>query len=180
MDLLVSSFLLENELINGKDTINNLNAILKPHSKSLTAKQRIGIRSVGNSRYGLVKIAERIALQYESKLSKEDNAVDLAVRVSYLEKIRQYKIAVLALFEMLDDTDKALGQDIMNFVSKFSKHLDAARIHDGDLDEALKDLDDYNSRFGASMEAEDETPETPKSATPLTLPTTTPPATTQQ
>ena len=156
MDLLVSALAPENELLNGRNTVNNLNSIMEPFKKPLTAKARKTLRAVGSSRYGLVKIVEKIAIQYDGKLSKEDNAVDLAMRVAYLDRIRQYKIAVLNLFEMLDDTDKAIGHDIMAHVDKFSGNLQTARQHDGDLDEAMKELDEYNSRFGAAMEEEEK------------------------
>jgi hypothetical protein len=168
MDLLVNEFAQESELIKAKDAINNLNVIFHPFHKPLTARARQGMRAVGTSRYGLVKIVEKMSLQYDSKLSKEDNAVNLAVRVSYLDRIRQLKIAVLNFYEALDDTDKAVGHDVMAHVDKFSASLQIARQHDGDIDEAMKELDEYNSRFGASMTEEDTNPDPKGGTTPET------------
>jgi hypothetical protein len=156
MDLLVTSFAPANEIINATMAINNWRDTFNPHKKSLTAKARKNIRTVGNSRHGLAKIVAKISTQYEGKLSKEDNAADLTKRLDYLDQIRQYKIAALNLYEALDDTDKALGQDVMTHVDKYSSNLQTARQHDGDLDEAMKELDEYNARFGAIMEEEDE------------------------
>lgn len=156
MDLLVNSFAPLPELTSATDTVNNLTKWLDPHKKSLTAKARQNLRSVGSSRMGLVKIVENIASQYDGKLSKEDNAVELSKRVAYLEKLRRYRIAVTQLLETLDDTEKAVGQDVMSHVDKFSASLQTARHHDGDLDMAMKELDDYNARFGAAMEQEEE------------------------
>jgi hypothetical protein len=172
MDLLVNSFAPLPELTSATDSINNLSKWLAPHKKALTAKQRIAIRSVGNSRMGLVKIVEKMAIQYDGKLSKEDNAAELSKRIAYLEKIRQYKIAAMNLFELLDDTDKALGQDVMAHVDKFSANLQTARQHDGDLDMAMKELDDYNARFGPTMDQEEAENTKPDNGNQPETPTT--------
>jgi hypothetical protein len=156
MDLLVTSFAPANDIINATQAINNWRDTFSPHKKSLTAKARKNIRTVGNSRHGLAKMVDKISTQYEDKLSKEDNAAELTNRLDYLDKIRRYKIAAQNLYEALDDTDKALGQDIMAHVDKFSSNLQTARQYDGDLDEAMKELDEYNARFGAVMVEEDE------------------------
>ena len=171
MDLLITSFASPDEMINATQAINDFIASFAPHKKSLTAKARQGMRAVGSSRFGLVKIVDKISRQYDGKLSKEDNSAELTSRMDYMDNVRQYKIAVQNLYEALDDTDKAIGQDIMAHVDKFSSSLQTARQHDGDLDEAMKELDDYNARFGATMEEEEKNPDTSAGNKPLEPPT---------
>ncbi|MFA6057151.1 MAG: hypothetical protein WC756_03050 [Taibaiella sp.] len=171
MDLLVTSFAPPNDIINATQAINNWRDSFNPYKKSLTAKAKKNIRAVGSSRYGLAKIVGKISTQYNDKLSKEDDAAELTSRMEYIDKVRQYKIAAQNLYESLDDTDKALGKDIMAHVDKFSSSLQIARQHDGDLDEAMKELDEYNARFGAIMEEEEgENAETPAGNQPLEPP----------
>ncbi|MFA6060847.1 MAG: hypothetical protein WC756_21800 [Taibaiella sp.] len=170
MNLLVTLFAPANDIVNATQAINNWRDSFNPYKKSLTAKARQGLRAVGSSRLGLVKIVGKISTQYNGKLSKEDDAGELTSRMDYHDKIRQYKIAVQNLYEALDDTDKAIGQDIMAHVDKFSSSLQTARQHDGDLDEAMKELDEYNARFGATMAEEDENTETPPGNEPLEPP----------
>lgn len=126
-----------------------------PYKVSLANNTRNGMRVIGNSRLGLVEIVNKLATQYDNKLAKEENAIDLSRRTNYLRMIKAYKLAVQNLLELIDDTEKALGNDIMAYVDKFSSSLRNARKFDGDLDEAMKELDDYNGRFGAIIEAED-------------------------
>jgi hypothetical protein len=155
MNLLVRSFAADVELENAVNGIKNLTDAIAPYKLSLSNDDRKGLRVVGTSRLGLVEIVNRLATQYDNKLSKTENASDLSFRINYLHMLKTYKMAAQHLLEVLDDTDKALGNDIMTFVDKFSTNLRSARKFDGDLDEAMKELDDYNARFGKIMDEED-------------------------
>ncbi|KAA5533561.1 hypothetical protein F0919_13560 [Taibaiella lutea] len=155
MNLMVRSFAPSDELEDAINQINGLINNLDPFKVSLSNDARKKMRVVGSSRLGLVDIVSRLATQYDEKLAKNDNAKDLKERVAYLQVLRAYRIAAQKLCEALDDTDKALGKDIMGYVDKFGDSLQSARKYDGDLDEAIKELDDYNARFKKVMEEED-------------------------
>lgn len=171
MELLVNQFAGVEALREGKDAIKNLERIFSPFKKPLTNKERRGLRAVGTSRYGLAKIIERIAGQYDHKLPKEDSASAFSQRIAYLDQLRHYIIALQNHLETMDDTEKAVGKDIMACVDKYSSIFQIARKHDGDLDLAMKELDEYNTRFGLIIKEEDKHPETGTSST-QTLPKT--------
>lgn len=155
MDLFVKNFASDAELQNSMDQVNALAQSLMPYKVSLSNETRKNLRVVGSSRLGLVEIVNKVAMQYNNKLTKDENATELNQRVNYLRELRAYKLAAQNLYELLDDTEKALGNDIMSYVDKFSSSLRNARKFDGDLDEAMKELDDYNGRFGSIMNEED-------------------------
>ena len=154
-NLLVHSFAPNDELDKSIEKANALSAAMAPHKVSLNKEVRKSLRVVGTSRMGLLTIIDKVATQYDEKLAKNEKASDLTQRIAYLHKLRKYKLAIQNLLEALDDTDKALGKDIMSYVDKFGGSLSNVRKHDGDLDEAMKELDDYNARFGKIMEQED-------------------------
>ena len=137
--------------------VNSIAERFAKYAVSLSNEERKGIRGIGASRMGLALLINQTAMQFNQKLSKQDNAEELDVRLENLKAIRGYKIAVATLLEKLDDTDKALSPDIMKHVDKFRDALNSARRHDGDLDNGMKEIDAYHSRFGASMKEEDET-----------------------
>jgi len=155
MNLLVKTFAQQDDLKKATVQLKAQAAAMAPHKVSLSNETRKNLRVVGTSRLGLVEIVSRLATQYDDKLAKDEKALDLSERVNYLHALKDYKLAVKNLHELLDDTEKALGNDIMAYVDKFSNSLRSARKFDGDLDDAIKDLDDYNARFGAIMEEED-------------------------
>ncbi|KAA5536538.1 hypothetical protein F0919_02395 [Taibaiella lutea] len=156
MNFLVHSFAQNNELEKTTAELTGLATILTPFKVSLSNESRNGLRVVGTSRLGLVEIVAKLSTQYDNKLAKDDQAADLNQRLVYLRKLKACKLAAKNLCELLDDTDKALGNDVMTFVDKFSNSLRNARKYDGDLDEAMKELDDYNARFGKIIEDEDK------------------------
>jgi len=156
MMLLVNSFAQEPEITNGINQIRGFNDLFAPYKVSLTVEQRRGLRIVGNSRVGLANMIAGIAEEYKKKLPSEESYEELTTRLTYLNLLKTYKRAVKNLLESLDDTEKALGKDIMLFVDKYSGILNNARKFDGDLDEDMKELDDYNARFGKVIDEEEE------------------------
>lgn len=140
------------------EQINKLYQNLNDIKVSLTSEERMGIRSVGSSRMGLVMLVSQLATQFNNKLSKEDNAENLSRRLEALHALRAYRLSINTLLEAIDDTDKALSRDIMKHADKFSDSLHSARKHDGDLDEGMREIDTYNSRFAHAMKEEDEVP----------------------
>lgn len=158
MEMMVKNVREIGSLKAAKEQVNKLNENMNGSKVSLTNEERIGIRTIGSSRMGLVQIIDQLATQFNGKLSKEDNAEELSKRLEALHALRAYRLSVTTLLEAIDDTDKALSRDIMKHADKFSDSLNSARKHDGDLDEGMRAIDSYNSRFANAMKEEDDAP----------------------
>lgn len=155
MNLYVQSFATNDDLEKAIASVRALSETLTPNAVSLSNQTRKNLRVIGTSRLGLVEIVNGLSIQYNDKLAKNDQALDLNQRLAYLRLMLEYKMAIGRLYELVDDTTKALSNDVMAFVDKFSNTLRNARRFDGDLDENMKELDNYNARFGKMMESED-------------------------
>lgn len=62
-----------------------------------------------------------------------------------LESVRQ---ALNALMEQITETQMANGMDIMTMVDRYSSSLQANRNNNAALDLAMREVDEWNKRFG--------------------------------
>jgi hypothetical protein len=68
------------------------------------------------------------------------------------------RLAAAKLHEMVDDTQTATGVDIMALVDRYAAYMQTARKNNTALDSALNEVDQWNSRFGATGSKTEETP----------------------
>ncbi|UAY51880.1 hypothetical protein [Ferruginibacter albus] len=131
---------------------------LKPFHVSLTDKEKIGVRTMAEGREGVVRLLCKIALQHTDSLPRNEDPQEMVTLLKSYEDGGQSLQAEKQLTEMLEDTQTATGIDLMALYDRYNKHLQAARTGNTALDAAMREMDEYNSRFGGSGGNEDTPP----------------------
>ena len=127
---------------------NAINKLFEPNSVNLTNEQLTGLRTMSQGREGVVRLLSSIATQNINSLPRNEDPADLASRLEYYTQLQAARQAIMPLFEMLDNTQNALGGDIMQLYDRYYCYLQAARSGNTTLDLAMAEIDEWNKRFG--------------------------------
>ncbi len=120
---------------------------LKPHFVSLTAEQRSSFTKMG-TREQLVRQAVTAAQQNSGDLPASIGTAAAVADVTALDKYRPLFARVQALAEGCDDTEMAIGIDLMNFALRVYAQLKLS------ASDSLKGLlDSLGSFFGGGRRA---------------------------
>lgn len=111
-------------------------------------KDKSGKRSMAEGREGYARLISKIALQHDEKLNKQDDASELEARLKYDSSLEGVRQAAIAFLERVSDTQYCNSVDCMTLTDRFAESLHSARNRNSDLDEAMKEVDEYNARFG--------------------------------
>ncbi len=130
------------------DYTNDSISIFGAHSVSLSGKDKIGLRTMGKGREGVVLQMSTIALSFEECLPRTENASDLETILEYHKDLLALHTRVGKLYEMLGDTISATCVDAIQTFDDYNNHFQTARKKNSSLDLALKPIDEYNKRFG--------------------------------
>jgi hypothetical protein len=148
--------------------IANLKAViaaLQPHFVNLTGKERSGNRTMAEGREGYARLISQIAIAHPDELRRKDDPIFLVQKLEYdglMERLRQQLLSAL---EMTSETQLANGFDIMQMVDAFAKALQNGRSRDAALDLAMKEVDEYNKRFGIRYTDDEDNEEPPTEST---------------
>lgn len=135
-----------------EDTLKLLSdsrAKLNGYTVGLSDKEKTGIRSMAQGREGYARLISQISITHVNSLAREHDPGMLDDALQYdaqLEKLRQM---VMAVEEMITETQLANSIDIMRMVDSFAESLQISRRGNEGLDNALREVDDWNKRFGA-------------------------------
>ncbi|MBL7733246.1 MAG: hypothetical protein JNM88_18915, partial [Chitinophagaceae bacterium] len=108
------------------------------HAVSLSDKERVGLRTMGNGRQGIVRSMSGIALSFEECLPRTENATDLHQMLDYHISLNDLFIKVGKLYEMLRDTVSATGVDAIKTFDRYNNYFQTARNNNSALDLALQ------------------------------------------
>lgn len=146
-----------------------INAALAPLADfriSLSDTEKIGTRSMAEDREGYVRLISRIANQFPDALSRADSPVDLVVHLDYYNRLEANRIALLQALETIEEMSLGTATDIMAFADRYHDNLKIARRHESAIDLAMREVDEWNSRFANKTSAvapeETKTPDAPK------------------
>ncbi len=156
-------------------TINKVRDSFMPFSKHLENEDKVGMRVMAEGREGYARLVSRIAIQHDNTLAKTDNSQELADRLLYNEALDANRIATMEYLELLTDTQSANSADIMSMVDRYADSLERGRRNNSALDSAMKEIDDWNSRYSHAQVTEKPMPP----AVPPTNNTTNNPSTPQ-
>ena len=162
MNKLVPSFMPLEGIDKSKERIDLVIGDWTPFCTSLTNEERIGLRLIANNRESIARETSRIAVEFGNKLPKDEDPKQLETAFIYYDELAAVRLKLARMLEIVDDTSKALGVDIMAMHDSLCGYLQVARKGNTSLDEAMKKIDEYNKRFGARPNEDDELPaETP-------------------
>jgi hypothetical protein len=127
--------------------INAAAVPLAPFKINLTDAEKIGMRTMAEGREGYARLVSRIATQFPNGLSRADNPSELTTLLAYYADLEANRLAVLQVLETIQEIQQGAAADIMTLVDRYNSNLQISRTNEGSLDLAMKEVDDYNSRF---------------------------------
>ncbi len=133
--------------------LGNGRKIMKGVSVGLSDMQKTGVRSMAEGREGMARLVSKIASAHIDSLAREHDPAELENRLAYDGALEDMRQAVMALHEMIEETQLANSMDIMSMVDKFAANLETSRKGNEALDMALREVDEYNKRFGERLKA---------------------------
>jgi hypothetical protein len=138
--------------------VNTALTPLNPFKIHFTNDEKRGARSMSEGREGYVRLISRVANQFPDSLSRSDVSTDLSNLLDYYDGLEANRIALLQAIETINDIQLAGATDIMVLVDRYAASLQLSRGHEGTLNLAMKDVDDWNKRYvNVSKKAQSET-----------------------
>ncbi|WP_310557778.1 hypothetical protein [Flavobacterium sp.] len=129
--------------------VNAAVAPFAPFKINLTTTERMG-RSMAEGREGYARLVSRIANQFPNSLSRSDVPTDLVTMINYYDGLESNRLALVQALETIEEIQLGASMDTMVMVDRYVKNLQISRSNDASLDMAMKDVDDYNKRFGGN------------------------------
>jgi hypothetical protein len=160
----VSSEIKPDDLQNLADQVNKLNEMVSINAVKIKDEKKNGVRVMSQGREGYVRLVSKVATQHIDSLSRADDPIELAQRLTYDENLQAARQAVKDLFEYVDGTSWGNSADIMEMADRYVNSLQGQRGNNTALDSAMNEIDEWNKRFGRHLDNEDPESEntTPK------------------
>lgn len=130
-----------------KQSLQELQEHFKGYFANLSETEKKG-RTMAEGREGLARLVSHIATEHALNLSRNDDPSELAAALEYDAALEGARQACLTLLEQISETQMANSIDIMTMVDRYTQTLDAARSSNTALDLALREVDEWNKRFG--------------------------------
>ncbi|MGG9971050.1 hypothetical protein ACQ33O_04570 [Ferruginibacter sp. SUN002] len=150
MNKLISNPLTAAVSTNIATATNNSIQQLTPFHVPLTDEQRKGSRTMAEGREGMVRLISKIATQHINSLPRNEDPQEMATLLKAYEDGGQALQAIKQLMEMMEDTQTAVGIDLMALYDRYNGYLQTSRSGNTALDAAMGEIDSYNARFGKS------------------------------
>ena len=125
-----------------------LTPVFTPFEINLTDEEKLGLRTFAEGREGYVKNVSRVATQFPDALSRADTPTDLSRLLEYYDSLEEVRVALVQALETIKETSLGVAADSMALSDRYVQNLQVSRKHDSSLDDAMTEIDDYNSRFG--------------------------------
>lgn len=117
---------------------------------SLSAEDRIGIRTIAEGREGYAREMLRISRIYINSLPREYNVEEFEELFRLYDEWKPILTESEMYAEQIDDTLVAIGMEIMKNADTANGFLQIARKGNANLDRAMEGIDRFNSRYGKS------------------------------
>jgi 3-dehydroquinate synthase class II len=128
--------------------LQEVRGLLVPAASPLSPEEKHN-RSIAEKREGYVRLVFRVADNFTEELP---NSFDLGEYKKLLAAREDWKVILLKmeeLAELAEDTEYSISVELMKNADRAFKALDAARKTNPALDRAMREIDEYNSQFGA-------------------------------
>ncbi len=120
---------------------------LVPFKVNIEDSEKSGTRSMAEGREGYARLISRIANQFPNGLSRADVPAELVTLLSYYDSLESNRMALLQAIEIIEETELGAATDIMTLVDRYASNLTISRSNDSSLDLAMREVDEWNSRF---------------------------------
>ena len=146
--------LLLKELASRKDILSYISKInetiegFKPYSEVVMPEDKSKYRTMAEGREGLVRLVGNIALQHAQSLSRSDDPTQLQTRLEYNDVLEQFRQSLKQITEYVEGTQHINTADIMYLADRYMGALDLERNSNAAVNEAMKQVDDWHSRYG--------------------------------
>jgi len=120
---------------------------------NLTDEEKAGMRTMAEGREGYARLISKVATQHPSALSRADSPAELANALDFQSNIQTARMAILMATEIIDELELANGTDIMTMVDRYNDNLQISRKNEASVDLAMREVDEWNSRFANKKES---------------------------
>lgn len=114
---------------------------------NLTDEEKPGMRTMAEGREGYARLISRIANQFPNALSRSDNPTELSGLLDYYNNLEGGRLAILQNLETVEEIQLGASSDIMTLTDRYKSNLQISRENDSALDLAMREVDNWNSRF---------------------------------
>ncbi len=127
---------------------------LKRYAVSLTPDERRGNRSVGRRREAYVRQTLRAAKAAEQILPRNLDVVRFEKTLIAFEQHKDLQVVLAEMAELGDDTQLAIGRELMLDTDTVYGAFKLARLRDSSLDRVFAELESFNTRTFQEEEEE--------------------------
>jgi len=127
---------------------------LKRYAVALTPDERRGNRSVGRRREAYVRQTLRAAKAHEQILPRNLDVSRFEKMLATFDQHKDFQVVLAQLTELGDDTQLAIGKELMVETDTVYGAFKLARLRDSSLDHVFAELESFNTR--TSQEEEEE------------------------
>lgn len=131
-----------------KTQVNTASTTFKPFAVNLTDEEKEGGRSMAEGREGYVRLVSAIANQNPNSLSRSDNPAELVSLLNYYSSLAADIQAAYSFLELVEETQLGTACDIMQLTDRYVDNLQIDRKNNAALDIAMREVDEWNKRFG--------------------------------
>lgn len=131
-------------------TITGALAPLNDYKLNLTDDEKPGMRTMAEGREGYARLISRIAVQFPDALGRSDDPAELTGLLDYYNNLEGGRMAILQNLETVEEMQLGASSDIMTLTDRYKANLQLSRENDSALDLAMREVDDWNSRFGVN------------------------------
>lgn len=163
MPYLVSNQIAASTLDSIRASVQSLTSGISALKINLTEEQKKGARIMSGGREGYARMVSQIANNNINSLPREHNPADLSSRLAYDSKLEESRQAIMSLLETISDTQLANSIDIMKIVDDYVGVLQISRNNSSTLDLAMREVDEWNSRFANSSNSNSPNTNNPNS-----------------
>ena len=130
--------------------INNAQTPLNAFKINLSNEERQATRSMSEGREGYARLVSRVATQFPNSLSRADVPAELSTLLDYYSNLEANRLALVQALEVIEEIQLGAATDIMTLADRYVASLQISRSNEGHLDQAMKEVDDWNSRFSST------------------------------
>lgn len=159
-----SKMLNATEINDLKGAFGDALSLIERYCVNLTQEERRAARNVGSRREAYVKNLLRVAQEHENTLPRNIDINEFAKLMEIYEQQASLMVRLNRIYELMDDTQVAIGQELMSYVDRIYGALQSARKYESALDRVVAELEEYNKRF--AKETNDQSDNTSNSDSP--------------
>ena len=130
--------------------INTAQTPLNAFKINLSNEERQATRSMAEGREGYARLVSRLATQFPNSLSRADVPTELSTLLDYYSNLEGNRLALVQALEMIEEIQLGAATDIMTLADRYVASLQISRGNEANLDQAMKEVDDWNSRFSST------------------------------